>query len=407
MRRAENRATQLYTRNVADAPIVIAWRIQNDTGWNDWEFLNPSMLKGSTYRTTERYNNATVSKKLDTDGIIKWSIDGGSTWQPARYYLSAAPLEYGLGEQYGYALDSAVEGGLNTATRCGWYYFGGSGNIANAPPNLSNSGYGTLLVTSRGLQDSISQIAFFQTHNTIAVRQRLITEWQPWEYINPPMEKGVEYRTVERHQDKPVYKKLDTDGVIKWRLEGETEWKPEAEYLGTSDSQNPVFLKRVTTSADATSISIDVSDINFDDYYEVVMYTNLFDTSSYRSSTPMCLMRINNDSGKKYGFSNGTNASGDLTNFRYIYQGALLNTGKYASSPCKVYIRKKDSAIFIYGSYTYINLSGETWNHATEVYGEYMLGTSATFSSLQIDVEASDYATIRTGSVIEFWGYKK
>lgn len=178
--------------------------------------------------------------------------------------------------------------------------------------------------------------------------------------------------------------------------------------LITSDTQNPVFLKRVTTSADATSISIDVSDINFDDYYEVVMYTNLVDpTNQYAGSKPMCTIRINNVSKSKYGFSNGTNANGQIGQFQYIYSGALLNTERFTSSPCKVYIQKKDSAIFVYGSYTYIMWGTDrTWNHATEIYGEYALETSEAFSSLQIIAEDKK-STIRTGSTIEFWGYKK
>ena len=32
--------------------------------------------------------------------------------------------------------------------------------------------------------------------------------WMPWEYVNPPMQLGVEYRTTERYNGKPVYMKL-------------------------------------------------------------------------------------------------------------------------------------------------------------------------------------------------------
>lgn len=32
--------------------------------------------------------------------------------------------------------------------------------------------------------------------------------WQPWEWVNPPMELGVEYRTTERYLGKPVYCKV-------------------------------------------------------------------------------------------------------------------------------------------------------------------------------------------------------
>lgn len=34
------------------------------------------------------------------------------------------------------------------------------------------------------------------------------TAWSQWEYVNPPMLEGVEYRTTERYNGKPVYAKL-------------------------------------------------------------------------------------------------------------------------------------------------------------------------------------------------------
>ena len=38
-------------------------------------------------------------------------------------------------------------------------------------------------------------------------RQKHAGEWQSWEWVNPPMEDGVEYRTTERFHGKPVYRK--------------------------------------------------------------------------------------------------------------------------------------------------------------------------------------------------------
>lgn len=58
--------------------------------------------------------------------------------------------------------------------------------------------------------------------------------WQPFEWVNPPMELGTEYRTTERHNGNAVYKKLDTDGIVKWRMDGETTWHAAVTY-GTSD----------------------------------------------------------------------------------------------------------------------------------------------------------------------------
>lgn len=125
----------------------------------------------------------------------------------ARENINASPGGFGLGDFQGVALESSVEGGLNTAVKCGWYYFGGDGSIANAP-SLPGGGYGTLLVSSRASSSTVVQMCFFETVSTIAIRRRVDSEWQPWEYLNPPMQLGVEYRTTERYLGKPVYVKV-------------------------------------------------------------------------------------------------------------------------------------------------------------------------------------------------------
>lgn len=43
--------------------------------------------------------------------------------------------------------------------------------------------------------------------NVKARRTRLNRKWNEWEYENPPMNPGVEYRTTERSEGKPVYAK--------------------------------------------------------------------------------------------------------------------------------------------------------------------------------------------------------
>ena len=50
------------------------------TEWTEPEFQNPILLVGKEYRTTERYQNKAVYKKLDSDGVIKWRLDGEDTW---------------------------------------------------------------------------------------------------------------------------------------------------------------------------------------------------------------------------------------------------------------------------------------------------------------------------------------
>lgn len=43
------------------------------------------------------------------------------------------------------------------------------------------------------------------TKDTVFKRERFESTWEPWEYINPPMELGIEYRTTDRYLGKPVY----------------------------------------------------------------------------------------------------------------------------------------------------------------------------------------------------------
>ena len=47
-----------------------------------------------------------------------------------------------------------------------------------------------------------------------AHRQKYAGVWQPWEWVNPPMFIGVEYRTTERYIGKPVYTMVVSCGAL-------------------------------------------------------------------------------------------------------------------------------------------------------------------------------------------------
>jgi hypothetical protein len=106
---------------------------------------------------------------------------------------------YGLGEIGVYCSD------CNNAQRNGWFC------IDTNTANLPDSGVsGTLFVETR---PSSYGVDVYQTIKSgVTVSQRYYSSWagtwQPWEYVNPPMQVGVEYRTTERHNGKAVYTKL-------------------------------------------------------------------------------------------------------------------------------------------------------------------------------------------------------
>lgn len=117
---------------------------------------------------------------------------------------SLAPGGFGLGAAAAPVTD------LNQTVLSGWYSCAGS---SNGP---SSNFYGWLLVSSRtGAGGMIRQDAW----NALGqpdhfVRYAVDGVWTPWEYVNPPMQLGVEYRTVERYSSKPVYVKAVSLGVL-------------------------------------------------------------------------------------------------------------------------------------------------------------------------------------------------
>ena len=62
--------------------------------------------------------------------------------------------------------------------------------------------------------DCITQTAYLAYSGYIKQRNYISGTWGEWEWINPPMELGVEYRTTERWQGKPVYTKLVDCGAL-------------------------------------------------------------------------------------------------------------------------------------------------------------------------------------------------
>lgn len=108
-----------------------------------------------------------------------------------------APAGYGLGEEPPIVIDA------NNATSPGFYCFNGN-SCANIPSEWQFL-YGTMIV-SRGTA-FIEQVLLAREIN--AKRTHTINEgWSEWEYVNPPMSPGVEYRTTERFNNKPVWTSL-------------------------------------------------------------------------------------------------------------------------------------------------------------------------------------------------------
>lgn len=114
-----------------------------------------------------------------------------------------APSGYGLGQE-----DTYVIANTNTALKDGRYGIDAS---TYQTPIADN---GVLVVVSRDANVKHQTIYYSNSERTICHRDVVGGYFQPWEFENPPMLLGVEYRTTERLNGKAVYAKYFNAGVL-------------------------------------------------------------------------------------------------------------------------------------------------------------------------------------------------
>ena len=128
-----------------------------------------------------------------------------NTWLPTIAEIGAAPDDFGLGAYAGMTVTDA-----NEATKNGWY------DVQSGAANAANQYHHPMLVVGYG-QSALTQIAFLgnsvSSMTYILIRKRYGANWNEWEWLNPVMDVGVEYRTTERWNGVPVYTMLVDAGT--------------------------------------------------------------------------------------------------------------------------------------------------------------------------------------------------
>ena len=126
--------------------------------------------------------------------------------------VGAAPAGFGLGGECVEVLD------WNTATKNG-FYSDTNGEERKHSPFLGMAAWGYTVAMKNA--DAITQVAF--TYATPNWNHALVQKirhlkgaegWREWEWVNPPMEVGIEYRTTERWNGEPVYTRLIRFGSL-------------------------------------------------------------------------------------------------------------------------------------------------------------------------------------------------
>ena len=105
---------------------------------------------------------------------------------------------------------------FDTVKLNGWYW--GAAGTAHAPD--SEHDWSVCVTNLVHNSEVCIQDAYAITNvNKYLHCRRLVyidtaTQNNPWEWVNPPMELGVEYRTTERYLGEPVYVKVVNCGVL-------------------------------------------------------------------------------------------------------------------------------------------------------------------------------------------------
>lgn len=177
--------------------------------------------------------------------------------------LDCAPSGYGLGT--GGVYDSSPDDTFNG----GFYRW----DTDNDQTPFSNGSY---LVIPRAKDTSAFQLAVGHAGNTKGVmttRATTATTVTEWEYINPPMALGVEYRTVERWKNSPVYVKALNVGYVTAGSNSFTHGCAMAQPLAVEVYNNDSEL--VTGYSGITSLTCDRTSIHMacnNDFGNITFY---------------------------------------------------------------------------------------------------------------------------------------
>ena len=165
--------------------------------------------------TCDQIGAVTQKEFYDVVSNLDGSSDDSEQWIPhllnrdnphgvTAAQAGAAPAGYGLGEE-----------NANTTL---WYNIDRSGFYSAVSGSPDGSRWTGLNVNRNKVE--CYQLAFRNMNEQMveAIRMRSpITGWKEWEYVNPPMLEGVEYRTTERWKGQVVYTKrvsYTTDAAI-------------------------------------------------------------------------------------------------------------------------------------------------------------------------------------------------
>ena len=180
-----------------------------------------ALAAASPYSTSQTYAVGAYCTRGGRLYKAKQSISTAEAWNAAHWAATTmgaelvavwtslsdkAPAGYGLGENEGKSLENVD---LDTVFKAGVYYV--KTGCTHVPDGTSNSWSNLVVICGRvPVQEYYPANGGADGEWSSYLRRiyHVTKGWQPWEWVNPPMKLGVEYRTTERYQEKPVYAKV-------------------------------------------------------------------------------------------------------------------------------------------------------------------------------------------------------
>ena len=191
--------------------------------------LNQNKLRVYRYNASNEYKQVASIDLADgifwseyirpTNAVeVAYGGTGATTAAEALENLGAAPTGYGLGNVDIKILTTPDE--LDTWLRSGWVLYQGYSSSGDVPFAYDHA-YALIRVDSYGSYEgtdagaSTVQTAYPVNNLGCSLRRtRDNGVWSEWEYENPHMWYGIEYRTTERWNGKAVYAKLINFGAL-------------------------------------------------------------------------------------------------------------------------------------------------------------------------------------------------
>lgn len=190
------------------------------------------------YVSTQDYARLDVVTYEGYPYLAKSNVPSGNLptdelyWMPLLTNLDFAPGGYGLGE-YAKHVSSAE---IDRTVLNGFYQLSNSITVDGVAL------YYPRMVVIAGDEKNLIQELYSIVGNNKLRRQCENSVWQPWEWENPPMQLGVEYRTTKRCEGKPVYAKRislgalpnNSEKTVSYEVIGYTPVSHEETFVSTS-----------------------------------------------------------------------------------------------------------------------------------------------------------------------------